>query len=238
MAVSTVIPHVEKVKAHHPRTYNVSLDDTPLERWRPILKDYKHALGLFINMFELLPISEKFFDLVDWYGHKVFKHQDFVQEVDALATLSGHPFGKLFFLNFLYEYSTIKACTGILVRNYNGKILHGRNLDFEMWGMISGLIVNIDYYQGKKLIYSVDTVVGSVFALTGIRHGAFAINCDTRKGTDILSDLLSIFWYNAIPNVWLLRKILENEVTYANALDKLLNTRIAAPIYYVISGVK
>ena len=124
------------------------------------------------------------------------------------------------------------------MRNYEGKILHGRNLDFEMWGIISTLIVNIDYYQGKKLVYSVDTVVGSVFALTGIRHGAFAINCDTRKGTNILGDLISVFWQDAIPNVWLLRKILENEVTYENALDKLLHTPIAAPIYYIISGVK
>ena len=107
-----------------------------------------------------------------------------------------------------------------------------------MWGMISHLMVNIDYYQGKKLIYSVDTVVGSVFALTGIRHGAFAINVDTRKGKDILSDLTSIFWHNAIPNVWLVRKVLEEEVTFENARQKLLHTRIAAPIYYVISGIE
>lgn len=30
----------------------------------------------------------------------------------------------------MYEYSTFKACTGIIVRNSDGKILHGRNLDF------------------------------------------------------------------------------------------------------------
>lgn len=108
----------------------------------------------------------------------------------------------------MYEYSSFKACSGIIIRNYEGKILHGRNLDFEMWGIIASLVVNIDYYQGKKLVYSVDTVVGSVFALTGIRHGAFAINCDTRKGKNILSDLISVFWQDAIPNIWFLRKLL------------------------------
>lgn len=116
--------------------------------------------------------------------------------------------------------------------------MHGRNLDFEMWTVLARLIVNIDYYQGKKLIYSVDTVIGSVFALTGIRHGAFAINVDTRKGSNILGDLMSVFYNDAIPNVWLVRKILEEEVSYQNALNRLLYTRIAAPIYYVISGVK
>ena len=40
-----------------------------------------------------------------------------------------------------------------------------------MWDLLSKLIINVEYYQGSKKIYSVDTVAGSVFALTGIRHG-------------------------------------------------------------------
>jgi hypothetical protein len=51
LTFSTVIPHLGKVKSHYPRNYNVSLDDTPLERWRPIIKDYKHALWNFMNVF-------------------------------------------------------------------------------------------------------------------------------------------------------------------------------------------
>jgi acid ceramidase/N-acylethanolamine-hydrolysing acid amidase len=53
--------------------------------------------------------------------------------VDALSKLSGYPFDKMFFINFMYEYSTFKACSAILVCNSAGKVLHGRNLDFEMW---------------------------------------------------------------------------------------------------------
>lgn len=78
-----------------------------------------------------------------------------------------------------------------------------------MWNMLSKLLVNIQYHQGKKLIFSIDAVVGSVFALTGIRHGAFAVNVDTRKGTNLLADLISVFIADATPNVWLLRQILE-----------------------------
>jgi penicillin V acylase-like amidase (Ntn superfamily) len=53
-----------------------------------------------------------------------------VAEIDAIAKLGNYPFEKVFFLNFMYEFSTFKACTGLLVRNSAGKILHGRNLDF------------------------------------------------------------------------------------------------------------
>lgn len=81
----------------------------------------------------------------------------------------------------MYEYSTFKACTGILLRNSDGKVMHGRNLDFEMWGLLSKLLVRLDFYKGGKRIFSADSVVGSVFVLTGIRHGAFSVNVDTRS---------------------------------------------------------
>jgi hypothetical protein len=67
--------------------------------------------------FNKLPIPESFFSGVEWYAKNVFTHQDFVAEVDAIAKLSGYPFDHIFFLNFMYEFSTFKACTGILIRN-------------------------------------------------------------------------------------------------------------------------
>jgi len=60
----------------------------------------------------------------------MYKHQDFVNEIDAMAKLSGLPFDKLLFLNFMYEFSTFKACSSILVRNSEGRVIHGRNMDF------------------------------------------------------------------------------------------------------------
>lgn len=86
-------------------------------------------------------------------------------------------------------------------------------------------------------MFSVDTVVGSVFALTGIRHGAFAVNVDTRKAKHFYNDLISVMVDNAIPTVWLLRRTLEEETTYATATKRLKETRIGGPVYYIISGV-
>ena len=64
----------------------------------------------------MLPIPKTFYHGVEWYAKNEFKHKDFVAEVDAIAQLSALPFEKIFFLNFMYEYSTFKACTAILVR--------------------------------------------------------------------------------------------------------------------------
>ena len=78
-----------------------------------------------------------------------------------------------------------------------------------MWDLLSKLVVNVEYYKNGQKLFSVDTVVGSVFALTGIRHGAFAINVDTRKAKHFYDDLISVMADNAVPTCWLLRKTLE-----------------------------
>ena len=41
-------------------------------------------------------------------------------------------------------------------------------------------------------MFGVDTVVGSVFALTGIRHGAFAIGVNARHPKGVTGTLVSI----------------------------------------------
>ena len=106
-----------------------------------------------------------------------------------------------------------------------------------MWDLLAKLVVNVEYYQGEKRMFSIDTVAGSVFALTGIRHGAFAVNVNTRTAKHFYNDLISVLVDDGIPTVWLLRKTLEEEVDYANALKRLKRERIGAPVYYIISGV-
>lgn len=106
-----------------------------------------------------------------------------------------------------------------------------------MWEILSKLVANVEYYKGGKKIFSVDTVVGSVFALTGIRHGAFSINVDTRKAKNFYDDLISVMIDDAMPTCWLLRKTLELQTSYSSALKKIKTVRIGGPVYYIISGV-
>lgn len=160
---------------------------------------------------------------MEWFARNEFKYQDFVAEIDAQSKLMNVPFEKMFFYNFFYEFSTIPLCTGFLVRNKDGVVLHGRNLDFEMWELVSKLLVTIDYYKDGKFLYSSDSVVITAFALTGMKPGAFSINVDTRYTRNFEENLISIIKNNAIPTCWLLRKVFEEETTYAGAVQRLKN---------------
>lgn len=63
------------------------------------------------------------------------------------------PFAKVFFLNFAYEISTFPSCTSIIVRNGDGTIIHGRNLDFEFFNIFSRLLARVEFFKGEMAIY-------------------------------------------------------------------------------------
>lgn len=77
-----------------------------------------------------------------------------------------------------------------------------------MWDILAKLLVRVEYYRGGKKKFNSDLIVGSVFALTGSKQGAFAVNVDTRYAKNFESDLISVLIDDAIPTCWLLRKVL------------------------------
>jgi len=116
LSLANVHPHPDPIITHVPKVYKVNLEDHPMVRWAPIIKDYLEPLSRFMYYFDLIPFPKTFFREVEWYAKNQFKYQDFVAEVDAIAKLSGYPFERVFVLNFMYEFSTVKACSGIIVR--------------------------------------------------------------------------------------------------------------------------
>lgn len=75
---TTIVPHVPPIHSHIPRTYKVSLDDTPEKRWAPLVNDYKEPLAKFMKYFDELPIPAKFWDGVEYFAKNVYSHKDFV----------------------------------------------------------------------------------------------------------------------------------------------------------------
>ena len=62
LTTSTVIPRVGPIDTHIPVTYKLQIDDPPLVRWTPILKDFNHTVHRFVEFLDLLPIPKGFYD--------------------------------------------------------------------------------------------------------------------------------------------------------------------------------
>lgn len=65
---STVIPRVGPIVSHPTATYKVQIDDPPLKRWAPILRDFNSSLHRFVEFLDLLPIPHGFYDGVEWFA--------------------------------------------------------------------------------------------------------------------------------------------------------------------------
>ena len=49
-----------------------------------------------------------------------------------------------------------------------------------MFEILASLVVKIQYYKGDKHVFTEDGIAGSVFAVTGVKPGAFAISVNAR----------------------------------------------------------
>lgn len=90
-----------------------------------------------------------------------------------------------------------------------------------MYELLAKMVSSVEYYKGDQKVFTEDTVAGSAFSLTGIRHGAFAISVNARHTRNHTETLISVLKNNDIPALWLARKVLMEETSYAAATTRL-----------------
>ena len=61
LAVANVRPHLDPIITHVPKVYKVDIDEPPMTRWAPILKDYAEPLSRFMYFYDLIPFPKTFF---------------------------------------------------------------------------------------------------------------------------------------------------------------------------------
>ena len=54
------------------------------------------------------------------------------------------------------------------------------------------MVSKIEYYKGDVKLFTEDTVAGSVFSITGVRHGAFGISVNARHPKGFTGTLVSV----------------------------------------------
>ena len=88
------------------------------------------AVSVFQFLFDLIPSSDLFFQVFGYWAENYYQYTEMIAEIKGICKGAALPFPQVTLLNFLYEFTT-KACSGILVRNDQNQILHGRNLDVQ-----------------------------------------------------------------------------------------------------------
>ncbi|EFO83649.1 hypothetical protein CRE_02891 [Caenorhabditis remanei] len=230
-----------------PPRYTIDLDEHPSQRWNQVIKDHLDYLpGVVEESKKYIPKPLQPF--VWWVASKVerFFPPDTRLELEGIATQSGLPLGEIVGLNILYDIAAFDrrhifglGCTSIVAQNSAGRIFHGRNLDYDMTGLLKNITVYVDFTRNGTVIYSGITFALYNGVLTGQRPGAYSVSLNARySGAYIDNILMELYTKFKRPVSFFIRDVLESQETYTDAVATLSNTHLLSPSYIIVAGTK
>lgn len=236
-------------------TYIINLDLPPKLRWSHLMADKKEStLNLLqdIKNYTDSFFKGKLFPLVDKYLPLVAETlpEPYLSELKGIAEISGIELGEITLYNIFYEVFTL--CTSVISQGADGKIYHGRNLDFGLflgWDVknhtwltteaLRPLVVELDFQRGGQTVYKSVNFAGYIGVLTGMKPQRFTLTLDERFSMEggfvgIIRWLLgdrSANWAG-----FLMRDVLEKADSYHQALSTLTTSKLLAPVYFILAG--
>jgi len=142
-------------------------------------------------------------------------------------------------LNYLYEMQAF--CTSIVSRMPDGTIIHGRNLDFDFSDEMRNISFIAQFYRGDEHLFESMMFAGDIGVYTGVRYNAFSISENDRhlEGTiDSLMTNIKMIFAGQLPISWMIRETLTEETTFEQAFSHLVSTKVVAPGYLIMAGIK
>jgi len=135
------------------------------------------------------------------------------------------------------------GCTGIIVRDDEGTVYHGRNLDFAFAKWLQNMTYMGTYVKGGAELFTIQTIAAYPMLLTGWRRGSngYTIEINTRfldhwgGNSDLVKNMMD---QTRTPSGWTKRKILEEIDNFEEAVEAFSTRPYMAPEYSIISGVK
>lgn len=228
--------------SHAPPKYQVDLDLPPEKRWVHVMQDFPNVIN---NMIDFLSkyIPRYLFPLLDKIGvlAETVIGQPYAGEMRGIAKSLNTSIGNIVLMNLVYDFSAF--CTSIVCQDSNNTIWHARNLDYgtskNITHMLTDYMIETSFISDGKVQYTTVGPVGYIGAVTGQKPHVFTISIDQRFSGSILWNLaIAILDRKAIPMAFLVRNALEASRTFEEALNILQSPTTAAPVYFIVGGVR
>ncbi|XP_026994212.1 N-acylethanolamine-hydrolyzing acid amidase isoform X2 [Tachysurus fulvidraco] len=219
-----------------PPVVNISLDEAPEVRWWPLKNLYSKD---FLQKAAAQVIDST---VPAWVHHAIkpvvralerFTPQPYAGEIRGMADLYGSDISDILMLNFAYEVSAF--CTSIVAQGTEGKIYHGRNLDYPH-DVLKNLTIDVQFIKNGEVAYRGTTFAGYVGLWTGQSKNKFTVTGNQRDKGHWWDNIISAVLLKNSPVSWLLRETLEGASDFLNAVILLSKTPIITDVYYIVGG--
>ena len=226
-------------------SYKINLDLPPEERWNEVAKDYADGIVTVINLFKQI-FTPRVVEMISILAADLVKYtpQPYSGEMVCFAEQVNLSIGEVMFLNMVYEltaygHQNIRACTSIVAALSDGKILHGRNLDYNLGDPLRQLTIMVDFQKGGKTVYKGTTFAGYVGLLTGMKPNKFTVSLDQRNKGDWQNNAFQAYQSGTSGIIaFVIRDVLESNADFSEAVSALSSTHSIAPCYIIVGGLK
>ena len=218
------------------KSFTINMDLPADVRLKPLCEEYKeYVVDIYEGIITTLPpdtVKPLEDIMVNWFLKNAI--EPYRSEMYYISQCAKVPLGAVVTMNLLYDMTA--ACTSIVAEDENGIIYHGRNLDYGDIPILRNATYIATYINNNSDILYVGTPFFGYSGLwTGFKQNAFSISGDERDQGSIIENIESIhddYW----PSGWLIRDVLMNENNFEQALNRLNNTKLMAPVYYILGG--
>jgi hypothetical protein len=227
------------------KTYDIDLDGSYEDQWKPIIADFQNEIVGFVNG---LGLSEKLpLKVLDLYDYSIVESYDaqFAQEVKAISTLLNLSFTEIVVLNLIYDITA--QCTSIVIQDPEGNIYHGRNLDFPFAPQLSQMVYHGRYFRNGTLLYEALSLAGYTGLITGVKPNAYSFSIDQyvlyKNATledqllDAVLDIAQAVNKKLSPPI-LAKRAFETVGDYDELIDYLKSSETLSRVFYIVAGVE
>eukprot|EP01064_Diplonema_japonicum_P019772 TRINITY_DN285_c0_g2_i1.p1 TRINITY_DN285_c0_g2~~TRINITY_DN285_c0_g2_i1.p1 ORF type:complete len:440 (+),score=166.80 TRINITY_DN285_c0_g2_i1:67-1320(+) len=245
----------------------VNLDLLPMDRWTAIGTEYKAGINKLINVFlnhsvggPSTPVGHFVERVLNADSEKLLSKlpKEYAEEIRGLSMVTGLDLGYMILFQLAYELEGL--CTSIVAQDAEGKIWHGRNLDFglfsgynwtepegggfpgawELTEALRPLILKVDWQKNGTTIFSSVQYAGYIGVHTGMKKGMFGMSVDSRFDNNLDKYLLDWLFgsYEGEFLTLATRTTLTQATSYAEAKQQLSTFKTVGPSYIILSGIE
>ncbi|XP_076064702.1 acid ceramidase-like [Oratosquilla oratoria] len=239
-------------------TYIINLDLPPEERWKELITNKKNKIAAVTSYVESLvryAFGDKVYSIIDRNLLKVAASlpSPYREEIQGIAKYSDLPVSYITLYNIFYE--AVSLCTSIVTQSKDGRIYLGRNLDtgvFLGWDsknttwrvseMLRPLTVQLEWRKENATVFKSINFAGFIGVLTAMKENNFSLSVNRRFAVDGgFMGLLEWILFDDHKQKWvtfLTREVMEEANMFYGARAQLANSRLLAPVYYILAGTK
>eukprot|EP01052_Picozoa_sp_SAG31_P020604 SAG31_NODE_1557_length_7884_cov_69.027357_7_plen_224_part_00 len=170
--------------------HQIDLDRAPVDRWRKVMLAQVEQHGWEYSFKPVLDYIGTIVPAELWVKHDLELqlvaepivgpemtaelrgiHRVAQNELKKTVTLS-----ELLFFQIFYEI--LMQCTGVLARDADGQVFHGRNMDIGL--TVENITVQVQWMRGGEKLLETTQFLGYVGVHTGMRVGGWSVEANER----------------------------------------------------------